>query len=114
MQIPFVMMVALAGLGCDNHTSVVVDTSPLAGYRVQSPLSGNDHGGTFSTSAGTFAPTSYPEIPTRFYTSYSEPPSPDWHSGLRSTLCSFVIGRDPDVNTVREIEASVYGVDSDR
>jgi hypothetical protein len=28
---------------------------------------------------------------------------------LRATLYSFVLGRDPGVPTVREIEASVYG-----
>jgi hypothetical protein len=28
--------------------------------------------------------------------------------GLRSTLFSFVLGRDPDVPTARDIEASVY------
>jgi hypothetical protein len=116
MQIPFVMMLALTGLGCHNKTSLVVDASPLTGYQVESPPSASDQGGAYSTStyAGSFAPTPYPDVPSRIYSSNSPPRSTNWHAGLRSTLYSFVIGRDPDVTTVREIEASVYGVDASR
>ena len=46
-------------------------------------------------------------------TAIHRPDSIDWHTELRSTLYSFVLGRDPNVSTVREIEASVYGIDPD-
>jgi hypothetical protein len=111
MQIPFVMMLALTGLGCQNKTGVVVDSRRLTGYQVESPPSASYQGVGNSTSSfsGSFAPTPYPDIPSRLYNSNSEPSSTNWHAGLRSTLYSFVVGRDPDVSTVREIEASVYG-----
>ena len=91
-----------------------VDAVPLTSYQVDSPHCPADQGGGYSTStySGSFAPTPYPEIPSRLYASHSQPHSADWHAELRSTLYSFVFGRDPDVSTVREIEASVYGVDS--
>ena len=116
MQTPFVMMLALTGLGCDNKTSVVVDASPLTCYGVDSPHAASYQGSGYSTSTytGTFAPTPYPEIPSRTYNDIAEPGSPNWHAELRSTLYSFVFGHDPDVSTVREIEASVYGPDSGR
>jgi hypothetical protein len=116
MQIPFVMMLALAGLGCQNKSSVVVDAGPLTGSQVESapPASDQRSGYSTRTYSGSFAPTPYPDIPSRLYTNNSEPRSTNWHAELRSTLCSFVIGRDPDVSTAREIEASVYGMDSGR
>ncbi len=64
MQIPFVMMLALTGLGCDNKTSVVVDASPLTCYGVDSPHAASYQVSGYSTSTypATFAPTPYPEI----------------------------------------------------
>jgi hypothetical protein len=116
MQIAFVMMLALTGLGCQNKTSVAVDASPLPGYQVESPPPAIEQGGgnSMSTYSGSFAPTPYPEIPSRIYTRPEDPRSPNWHAELRTTLYSFVIGHDPDVATAREIEASIYGVDSGR
>lgn len=114
MHIPVVLMLALTGLGCQNKTSVVIDVVPLTSYPVDSAPLATHQGGGYSGSiySRSFAPTPYPEIPSRIYNSDSEPQLGDWHAGLRSTLWSFVLGRDPDVNTVREIEASVYGYNS--
>ncbi len=44
MQMPFVMMLALTGVGCHNKTAVVVDASPLICYQVESPPSASDQG----------------------------------------------------------------------
>jgi hypothetical protein len=111
MQIPFVMMLAITGLGCQNKANSVMDPLPLISSEVDSsPLPTYQGGGySASTHSGSFTPTAYPEIPSRIYASDLPRRSIDWHAGFRSTLWSFVLGRDPDVITVREIEASVYG-----
>ena len=103
MQVPFVLMLAVTGLGCHNKTSGAVDGIGLTSYQGGASSTG--------TGSGSFAPTPYPEIPSHLYNSYSPPPdSVDWHTELHSTLYSFVFGHDPNVVTIREIEASVYGV----
>ena len=113
MQVPFVLMLAVTGLGCHNKTSGALDGIGLTSYQVGSPSLPSHQGGASSTGtgSGSFAPTPYPEIPSHLYDSYSPPPdSVDWHTELHSTLYSFVFGHDPNVVTIREIEASVYGV----
>ena len=112
MQLPFVLMFALTGLGCHNKTSSALDGAGVTSYQVNSPsLPGYQVGGApTGTDPGSFAPTPYPEIPARLYTSDSPPRSVDWRAELHSTLYSFVFGHDPDMSTVRDIEASVYGV----
>ena len=109
MQASMVIMLALTGLGCQNK-----DAS-ASGCQIDSPSLYRGQGGGYSTAtdAGAFASTPYPEIPTRLYARPSQAPSADWHAEVRSTLYSFVCGHDPDVSTVREIEASVYGADSE-
>lgn len=111
MQIPLVMMLALSGLGCQNGASAVIDTPPLPGHQIDAqPFTiSQGSGGATTTYSGSFAPSPYPEIGTRLYDRYSSNEPIDWHTGLRYTLYSFVWGRDPDVSTAREIEASVYG-----
>ena len=112
MQMPLVMMLALSGLGCQNGDSNVIDTPPLPGHSIDaSPFtSPQDNGGAITTYSGSFVSSPYPEIGTRVYDPYSTAAEPlDWHTGLRYTLYSFVWGRDPNVSTAREIEASVYG-----
>ena len=66
MQVAFVMMLALTGLGCQNKTTVVVDASAVNRLPGRIPLpSASDQGSGYSTStySGSFAPTPYPEIP---------------------------------------------------
>jgi len=111
MQIPLVMMLALSGLGCQNGSVVVIDTPPLPGHQIDAqPFTSSQRTGDATTTySGPFASSPYPEIGTRVYDRYSSAEPIDWHTGLRYTLYSFVWGRDPDISTAREIEASVYG-----
>jgi hypothetical protein len=112
MQIPLVMMLALSGLGCQNGASTVIDAPPLPGHRIDAPplTSSQGNGGAITNYSGSFASSAYPEIGARVYDRYSTAAEPlDWHTGFRYTLYSFVWGRDPNVSTAREIEASVYG-----
>ena len=114
MQVPLVMMLAFTGLGCHNKATEGIDAIPLTSYQVDSPATASYQasGHSTSTPSGSYAGTPYPGISSRLYARPPEPEPIDWHAELRSTLCSFVLGHDPDVTTVREIEASVYGVDS--
>ncbi len=114
MHVSMVMMFALTGLGCQNTPASASDAVAVTGYQVgYAPISSNQ-GSAYSTGVYTnsFAGTPYPEIPTHLYTPYSQPHSVDWHAELHSTLYSFVFGHDPNVSSVREIEASVYGADA--
>lgn len=100
MQTAFVMAIALTGLGCQNKTQDLSDYPP-----------------TYSA-IGTTEPSPYPRYTTpssysgyyqRTYSNDVSDVYPTRWDAMRSTLCSFVIGRDPEVTTVAEIEASVYG-----
>jgi hypothetical protein len=116
MQIPFVIMLTLSGLGCQNGASPAIDTPPLPGHQIDAQpfTSSQGNGGAGTTYSGSFATSPYPEIGRRVYDRYSSTEQPtDWHTNLRYTLYSFVWGRDPDVSTAREIEASVYGYQTD-
>jgi hypothetical protein len=108
------VMLAITGLGCQNKADIVIDPVPLTVFQVDSsPLTSHQVGGyTTSIGSGSFAPTPCPEISSRIYNSDLQPHSCDWRAELRSTFCSFFLGRDPDVITIREIEASVYGPSS--
>ena len=116
MQIPLVMMLALSGLGCQNGASAVIDTPPLPGHQIDAQ--------PFTSSQGTAGggPCRIPALSLRrhiqksahvFMTATLRSEPTDWHTGLRYTLYSFVWGHDPNVSTAREIEASVYGFQSD-
>jgi hypothetical protein len=94
-----VMAIALAGLGGHNQPEGLAEpllseteiaspyTNPYPQYTVPSSYSG------YYSRVGSY------ELPE--YTSH-------WGT-VRSTLWSLILGRDPDVPTVAEIEASVYG-----
>jgi hypothetical protein len=105
------MVLALTGLGCQNGAVATIDTPPLPTFQlgtgaatIQQPTQG-----LAIPNAVGYAPTPYPEIGAHVYD--RNPPSEpvDWHTALRYTLYSFVWGRDPNVSTAQEIEASVYG-----
>jgi hypothetical protein len=116
MQIPLVMMLAMSGLGCQNGASAMIDAPPLPGYQIDTQpfTTSQGSGGATINYSGSFASSPYPEIGARVYDRYSSSEPTDWHTGLRYTLYSFVWGRDPNVSTAREIEASVYGYQTDR
>jgi hypothetical protein len=113
MQIPLMMMLALSGLGCQNGANVVFDAPPLPSHQIApQPITSLHGAGTTTNYSGSFTSSPYPEIGTHIYDRYSSSEPIDWHTGLRYTLYSFVWGRDPNVSTAREIEASVYGDDT--
>jgi hypothetical protein len=112
MQVAFVLILAAAGLGCHNKPGDALEGNGVSSYQVDSGSVPSHQTGGTSTSTPTFVSSPYPEIPTRLYTSYSPPHSVDWRAEVHSTLYSFVFGHDPNISTVRDIEASVYGVDT--
>jgi hypothetical protein len=89
-----VTLIALSGLGCDHKSCAVAHSPPALDVRCGAHEDGH-----------AFAPTGYPAYAPSGYN--CESPGHSGHS-LRSTLCSFVLGRDPDVPTAREIEATFY------
>src|SRR5262249_49643687 len=91
------------------------DSLPLPGHQIGTPsfttlqqISGADQ-----TSSGSFTPSPYPQFGARVYARYSSYEPTDWRAECRNTLYGFVWGCDPDVATAREIEASVYGFQSE-
>jgi hypothetical protein len=102
MQGAFVMLMALSGLGCQNKVNDPVELPPPV-----SPI---------VSPAANPVPTSTTPPPYPQYfdlrAAEAEMIEPTHWDTLRSTLWSFILGRDPDVMTAREIEASVYGYGS--
>jgi hypothetical protein len=99
MQGAVVILMALGGLGCQNKGCDVLPSPQTTRY----------------VSAQSFANACPSRVVPSGYRSWSASDNTgDDCSGystrgaLRSTLWSFVIGHDPDVATVREIEASFY------
>jgi hypothetical protein len=99
MQGAFVMLMALSGLGCQNKISDSGEL-PAAVSPIVSPA--------VNPAASATTPPPYPQY-FNIGSGDTETADPDHWEVLRSTLWSFVLGRDPDVMTAREIEASVYG-----
>jgi hypothetical protein len=92
-----VMLVALSGFGCQNKDCGALPVPLTDRWGV--PYEG-------SSSSQSAAPLVYPA-----YSSGGYRGGDSWDDSggcLRATLWSFVLGRDPDVPTPREIEASVY------
>ncbi len=102
MHASVVLMVALAGLGCQNKSS---DASVApAGYYATSQSAPHVHVHVHAGSAGS---TGYP-AGAASHPGHDHDSGYDLHSSIRSTLWSFVLGHDPDgVRTVAEIEAGL-------
>jgi hypothetical protein len=113
MQVSMVMILALAGLGCENKPAGASDTLPAVFDQGHAAPLASFQGGEYTprNSADSFVSTPYPGIPPHLYSAPTLPHDLDWHADLRSTLYSFVFGHDPDIVTIREIEAPVYGDD---
>jgi len=98
MQVSFVMMMALSGLGCQNK-SCDASVAPAVCY-----ASGQS---ATHVHASSVAPSGYPASSAGRYIDDSVQ-SYTLQSSIRSTLWSLVLGHDPDgVPTVAEIEASL-------
>jgi hypothetical protein len=95
MQTTVVMVLALSGLGCQNKGCEVFATPPVVnrGYDSNVP-------------AWSGVPSGHP---TFSGSTCGVGDSSDYPGGrLRSTLWSFVLGRDPEVPSARELECSFY------
>jgi hypothetical protein len=124
MQGAMVLLMALSGLGCQNRSDGVAD-APTAPSAVVAPAVDAPAVAAPAIAAPTIAaptvdalpvstapppyPRYYPEIDANVESGYRTP----WDA-MRATFCSFFLGKDPDVPTAREIEASVYGYGSGR
>ena len=98
MQGAIVMLMALSGLGCQNLGSPVV-ASPQTTCSSSAQFPAN-------VSTGPVAAPGYPACYGSHDTGYDSL-GYSARSAWRATLWSFVLGHDPDVPTVREIEASL-------
>jgi hypothetical protein len=96
MQGTIVMLIALSGLGCQNKPCGAVPV-PLTSYG----------SGDWSAANGYPNAGAHPGYPAYVARRDSGCDGSGYPGGaLRSTLWSFVLGRDPDVPTAREIEAT--------
>jgi hypothetical protein len=102
MQGATVLAIALTGLGCQNKSCDL--SNPPPPYR----SFGDSY--TYTNPYPHYTtPSYYSGYDSRSYADNAWDPYPTHWDSLRSTLWSLVLGRDPDVATAREIEASVYG-----
>ena len=113
MHVSMTMILAIAGLGCENRAIGAGETASVMVQPIDSPALPTYQQGSYPMPGDTtpFPSTPYPDIPSQLYPRPDESHYVDWHAEIRSTLWSFVLGRDRDIVTVREIEASVYGPD---
>jgi hypothetical protein len=100
MQASFIVAIALTGLGCQNKSDELSDVPP-----VFSSLNGSE----VNAYPRYTTPSSYSGYYQRSVGDDASDVYPTHWDAMRATLCSFVLGRDPGVTTVAEIEASVYG-----
>jgi hypothetical protein len=98
MQVSFVMLMALSGLGCQNKSG---DASVApAGYYASGQCATHVH-------VSSVAPSGY-QATSASGSIDDSVQSYTLHSSIRSTLWSFVLGHDRDgVPTVAEIEAGL-------
>ena len=96
MQGTVVLLIALSGLGCQNKPSGALPV-PLTSYG----------SGDWSAAHGYPNAVAQPGYPAYVASRDSGCDGSGYPGGaLRSTLCSFFLGRDPDVPTARQIEAT--------
>src|SRR5579871_3883865 len=100
MQSAFVIAIVLSGIGCHNKCSDATNAAPLLGEVVSIDV------GPFP--ARHSAPINYgwSSVTSGGYDSSA---CSNHQAVWRSTLWSFVLGRDPGMPTAREIEESVFG-----
>jgi hypothetical protein len=96
MQVSVMMVMALSGLGCQNKECEVFPTPQIS--HASSSCATNMH-------PGSAAPSGYPAYAPGGY-GVTTPLDYTVHGAMRSTLWSFILGRDPDVASVRDIEAT--------
>ena len=107
MQATVVLLIALAGLGCQNPVS---DLPPvLPDVRQSAGQPSGEVSSVQPATTGYTAPAPYP-VYIQDPSACSESADEDsFRRCVRNTFCSFFIGRDPGIPTAREIEASYYG-----
>jgi hypothetical protein len=108
MQAAFVVAIALTGLGVQNKSNDLSDVPPVYSSSDEPVHSAIDSAITNPYPRYT-TPSSYSGYYQRSYGDDVSDVYPTHWDALHATLYSFVWGHDPDVPTVAEIEASVYG-----
>lgn len=106
MQATVVMLIALGGLGCQNPASDLPPI-PAVGGEVEAPSS--ESTAPAPAPAITPYPSGYPAYGVSPILTGDIPEDNSFRGCVRSTVWSFIIGRDPDVPSAREIEAAYYG-----
>ena len=104
MQATIVILIALGGLGCQNPADNLPPIPPAATQPavVQPPA---------PSSAAVTAPEATPSVyPVYYGASVFDtglpPEDESFGDCLRDTICSFVLGRSPDVPSASQIEAA--------
>ncbi len=98
MHSAMVIAVLLASLGSDNKRDETLDLPPVYGAEAGPSTNPYPVFSEPSSFSGYYTP------PARF----APDPTSRWDM-LRSTFCSYFLGRDPDVATPSQIETAVYG-----
>ena len=129
MHATVVMLIALSGLGCQNPEGVSAPTSPAATPPAATPPAtappaatppaatppatappaevGPAASGSGPISGYDYAPPAYGTFPSAVCDCVADPAGRDSLGRcLNDTFCSFIIGRSPDVPSVRQIEAA--------
>jgi hypothetical protein len=103
MQATVLMLIALGGLGCQNAAGDLPPFLPVAAETAAPPPSVETPPPTYNR-----VPAGYPHGTA--CPSLMDDVADDESFGrcLRNTICSFFIGRDPDVPTARQIEAASH------
>lgn len=105
MYATVVMLIAIGGLGCQNPVSelppslpeVRTPTSQPAGEAAPAPMTAAE------SEVPSPAPPSYPVYSGGPFRNDEAPAKDSFQSCFRKTVCSFFIGRDPDVPSARQI-----------
>jgi hypothetical protein len=98
MHATIVMMIALVGLGCQNPEGDAPAIPAIAGQSVAAS------GG--SVAADALTPPSYATYYGGGFASMDLAEDESFGACVRDTICSFIIGRSPDVPSARQIEAA--------
>ena len=100
MSHTFVLLVAMSGLGCQNKPVEPGDLPPVISPAPASPAPEASSASTNLPPYPRYFPDGFPDVEAQYST-----PLGRWSS----TFWSLILGRDLNVPTQRQIEASVYG-----
>ncbi len=112
MQATVLMLIALGGLGCQNPASDLPPIPPASAQPVapEHPATPSVVPPSATVPASEPAPPPYPVYSGgNLFGSRDPSEYESFGDCVRDTICSFFIGRSPDVPSAREIEAAYRG-----